>query len=226
MITTKKIREDYWEGSASCSNVKKRQKEWTQLWNMKLPPKIKIFCWRLALNSLPTGSVLKSRSMVDTAECRLCDAGEDTWDHALLNCTSSKCICAQLDEELIEVMDTLSFPDPKHWVFFVCSNFSQSDSIRILITCWAIWQARRKAIYDGIFQSPLSTMAMVNTLIDELEIVEGFQLKEKNQPQKLKSRHWIAPPSGQCKINTDAAVATMLTKEVLGLYVEMIKESS
>jgi len=39
-------------------------------------------------------------------------------------------------------------------------------------------------------------MAMVNTLIDELEIVEGFQLKEKNQPQKLKSRHWIAPPSG------------------------------
>ena len=138
MITAKKIREDYWEGSASCSNMKKRQKEWTQLWNMKLPPKIKIFCWRLALNSLPTGSVLKSRSMVDTAECRLCGADEDTWDHALLNCTSSKCIWAQLDEESIEVTETLSFPDPKHWVFFVCINFSQSDSIRILITCWAI----------------------------------------------------------------------------------------
>jgi hypothetical protein len=93
---------------------------------MKLSPEIKIFCWLLVLNSIPSGSVLKSRNMVDTAECKLCGTDEDTWDHALLHCTSSICIWAQLDEELTKVMATLRISDPKHWVFFVCSNFSQA----------------------------------------------------------------------------------------------------
>jgi len=63
----------------------------------------------------------------------------------------------------------------------MCSNVSQADGIRILVTCWAIWQARRKAIFDGIFQSPLSIMATINRVIDELKIVEGFQRIEKGQ---------------------------------------------
>ena len=61
----------------------------------------------------------------------------------------------------------------------MCSNVSQADGIRILVTCWAIWQARRKAIFDGIFQSPLSIMATINRVINELKIVEGFQRIEK-----------------------------------------------
>jgi hypothetical protein len=44
MITAKKSREDYFEGRTSCSDVQKIQRQWKQLWNMKLPPKIKIFC--------------------------------------------------------------------------------------------------------------------------------------------------------------------------------------
>ena len=74
---------------------------------------------------------------------------------------------------------TLCISDPMHWVLFMCSNVSQADGIRILVTCWAIWQARRKAIFDGIFQSPLSIMATINMVIDELKIVEGFQRIEK-----------------------------------------------
>ena len=63
MIEAKKSKEDYFEGRASCSDIGKKRKEWIQLWNMKLPSKVKVFCWRLALNSLPTASVLESRNM-------------------------------------------------------------------------------------------------------------------------------------------------------------------
>ena len=50
MIEVKKSREDYFEGQTSCSDVEKRQREWKQLWKMELLPKIKKFCWRLALS--------------------------------------------------------------------------------------------------------------------------------------------------------------------------------
>jgi hypothetical protein len=89
--------------------------------------------------------------MVDTPQCKLCGADEDTWDHALLHCTVSRCTWAQLDEDITELISTLRISNPKHWVFFMCSNVSKTDGILILITCWAIWQARRKELYDGIF---------------------------------------------------------------------------
>ena len=92
MIETKKSREDYFEGRASCSDIETRQKEWKHLWGMQLPSKIKVFCWRLALNSIPTGEVLKSRNLATSAECRICGAGEDSWEHALLHYTMSKCV--------------------------------------------------------------------------------------------------------------------------------------
>jgi hypothetical protein len=76
--------------------------------------KIKVFYWRLALNSLPAASVLESRSMSQKGECKICGATKDTWDHALLHCTMSKCVWALVDEEVTELLSTLHFFDPKH----------------------------------------------------------------------------------------------------------------
>ena len=100
----------------------------------------------------------------------------------------------------------------------MCSNVSQADGIRILVTCWAIWQARRKSIFDGIFQSPLSIMATINRVIDELKIVEGFQRIEKGlSQQRAKSTYWLPPESGRCKINVDAAIAKADYKGCVGV---------
>jgi len=206
LIQAKKSREDYFESRASCSDIETRQKEWKHLWGMQLPSKIKVFCWRLALNSIPTGKVLKSRNLATSAECKICGAGEDSWEHALLHCTVSRCVWALVDEEITELLATLRISDPKHCALFMCCNIPQVEGIRILITCWAIWHARRKAIHEGVFQSPLSIMAKVNQLIQELETINGIKPKGMKKYQtKQKSQRWIAPEQGLCKINTDAA---------------------
>ena len=89
----------------------------------------------------------------------------------------------------------------------MCCNIPQADAIRILVTCWAIWQARRKAIHEGVFQSPYSIMVMINRLIEELEMLRGMEFKRGKQLQcKQKTRRWKAQEQGKCKINTDAAV--------------------
>jgi hypothetical protein len=44
-------------------------------------------------------------------------SNKDTWDHALLHCTMSKCVWSLVDEEVTELLAaTLYFSDPKHWV--------------------------------------------------------------------------------------------------------------
>lgn len=208
LIESKKSREDYFEGRANCSNYAARRKEWKKLWSMKLPSKIKVFCWRLVLNTIPTDSVPKNRNMATTAECKICGAAEDTWDHALLNCTMSRCVWAQVDEDLTELIATLRISDPLHWVFFMCGNIPHVVGVRILVICWAIWHARRKAIHEGVFQSPFATIASASRLIEELDIIKGLEQNEKNHNnQKQRARPWIEPKRGQSKINTDTAIA-------------------
>jgi hypothetical protein len=89
----------------------------------------------------------------------------------------------------------------------MCSNMAQVEGRLVLVTCWAIWQARRKAIYDGIFHSPLSIFNMVNKLLNELQTLEKYQMNGMcQQPKKVIIGHWMAHESGQFKVNIDAAV--------------------
>jgi ribonuclease HI len=49
---------------------------------------------------------------------------------------------------------------------------------------------------------------MVNRLLNELQTLEKYQMKGMcQQPKKVNVRHWMAPKSGQFKVNTDVAVA-------------------
>jgi hypothetical protein len=73
--------------------------------------------------------------MTSTAECKICGADEDTWEHALIHCTMSRCVWAQLGEEITELLATICISDAMHWVFFMCSNIPQTDGIKILVTC-------------------------------------------------------------------------------------------
>jgi hypothetical protein len=80
---------------------------------------------------------------------------------------------------------------------------------RISVTLWAIWTARRKAIHEDIFQSPLSTHGFVTSFLDELKTLDAGKSQPNNrvqvQPQGVQ-RRWIPPASSMPKINVDAAV--------------------
>jgi hypothetical protein len=60
LIETKKNRENCFESHDNCSYLQKNKNEWKHLWSTKIPWKIKVFCWRLAHNLLPSSSVSKN----------------------------------------------------------------------------------------------------------------------------------------------------------------------
>ena len=51
---------------------------------------------------------------------------------------------------------------------------------RVLVTMWAVWWARRRAIHDNQFQSPLSTHVFVQKFMAELDQIpeKGARTKE------------------------------------------------
>ena len=49
-----------------------------------------------------------------------------------------------------------------------------SDFVRLIVTIWAIWGARRKAIHEDIFKSPSATDGFINSYLADLQVVKGI----------------------------------------------------
>ena len=56
-----------------CSAVHSQTSFWKVIWHLNIPPKIRIFAWRVCKNGLPTMLNLRSRGLNISGFCLLCD---------------------------------------------------------------------------------------------------------------------------------------------------------
>ncbi|WVZ54113.1 hypothetical protein U9M48_004968 [Paspalum notatum var. saurae] len=128
--------------------------------------------------------------MAQQDTCALC-GDRDSWRHSLLECNMAKCVWALESEEIVEHMCMIPYDEVRLWVAEVMSTLKHADLTRVLVTLWAIWYARLKAIHENIFQSPFSTHSFTSTAA---------------KTRKVEPR-WISPPAGVVKVNADAAIS-------------------
>ena len=87
----------------------------------------------------------------------------DTWRHSLFDCRMARCVWALSDEDLTEKIISNREKDAKLWMLWLVDTLPSVDLARVLVTMWAIWWARRRAIHDDQYQSPLSTHIFVDS---------------------------------------------------------------
>ncbi|KAL5835105.1 hypothetical protein ACOSQ3_014694 [Xanthoceras sorbifolium] len=59
---------------------------WKILWRLKIPSKIKLFCWKACNNWLPTVQVLRSCHLHTSGCCQFCRNSEESVLHAIWSC--------------------------------------------------------------------------------------------------------------------------------------------
>ena len=177
---------------------------WTKLWGFNVPSKLKMFLWRFARNTTPTGALLHHRNMADTPACVLC-GGEDTWRHALLNYTVSRSTWALSSEHIIDALSKNEEGDAKRWLSSMHEALSQESFTTLVVKLWALWGARRKAIHEQIYQSPFQVHAFIQSYIRELEAIKSVNTSHDGNSIP-RSTSWIPPPTGLTILNVDAAV--------------------
>ena len=87
----------------SQSNVSAEEKEWTELWSIKVPSKVWVFLWRMARISIPTGHMRHHRNMAPNQRCVLYGAAY-SWRHALLECNLARSVWALERENISEFL--------------------------------------------------------------------------------------------------------------------------
>ncbi|XP_051211644.2 uncharacterized protein [Lolium perenne] len=207
LAATKRVREDWLDGNSAASDTTKEEKAWSKLWKIYVPSKIRLFLWRLAKHSIPTEDIRHHRQMAPTPACSICGL-EDSWRHSLIECNPARCVWALTAEDITEHIALSTEPTAKQWLFHMIESMGKDDLTRMLVTLWAIWHAKRKAVHEDIYQSPMATMGFVNNFLSDTALCERASPVQQRKPVPVpRQAAWIAPPEGRSKINVDAAVA-------------------
>ncbi|KAK2645906.1 hypothetical protein Ddye_021101 [Dipteronia dyeriana] len=60
------------------------------LWKLKIPPKIRIFIWRVCLNAIPFLENLWKKKIVKVACCSRCESRVESVSHVIFGCRTVK----------------------------------------------------------------------------------------------------------------------------------------
>jgi hypothetical protein len=77
----------------------------------------------------------------------------------------------------------------------------------MLVTLCSIWTARRKAIHEGEFQTPLTTHHFVRNFFYYLALIPKPKSPASQTTAQSTKRKWIPPSDDHAKANVDRAVS-------------------
>jgi hypothetical protein len=117
----------------------------------------------------------------------------------------SRCVWALADEEVTEHMHRSEEGNAREWLATLTKTLSHSNQTRVFVTLWAIWRARRKAIDEQEYRSPLSVHLFVEIFIADLIQPDERRLRQPTVVTATAPAR-IPPPQGMLKINVDAGV--------------------
>ena len=87
------------------------------------------------------------------------------------------------------------------------NDLPHASMVKLVVTLWAIWSARRKAIHEGVLQSPHATHAFVTSFISALDSLKTpthiAQNVAATSSGARRTSTWLAPAVGVAKIQVD-----------------------
>jgi hypothetical protein len=133
--------------------------EASQIWNSKVPKKVKVFGWLLHLNKINTRANLLHKHIISSDICPRCQAQPEDRNHLFFSCPASAAIWRhmRLTPNTISFSDIWSSPLPTNLPRSVWNTVA-------LIILWKIWDAWNAKVFRNIDQP--HTLTVKNIISD------------------------------------------------------------
>lgn len=117
---------------------------WKKLWKLRLPPKIKIFSWKLLHQRLPTLDYLVKLGFHSPNICILCKQDVEYVHHLFYKCAFTSAIWVHLEHQHRGLDLTHVIERGASWHL---SNSEVNILELILITYWQVWKERNATTF-------------------------------------------------------------------------------
>ena len=173
---------------------------WKRLWKLKIPPKIRIFWWRVVHNFLPTKMELHRRHVEPEATCYTCGAAIECLFHIVFECP-----VARMFWDEVKKLTGIKIPKLHQatWVKDLLTGDHCSVSSAELIICgvWSLWTGRNARKHGKVEWRSAAAARHISSMLEDF-IGSGTDTSSRQEVTRVR---WSGPPSGWMKVNTDAA---------------------
>jgi hypothetical protein len=135
---------------------------WQKFWKCKVPPKVRVFWWRILNEYIPSRSNLHRQHIDPLSICDTCGAYDETTFHALLEGTYARQFWSRL-RELTGVKLPVLTPESWSSALLEDRTFGEQDRMIILCGMWSVWRARNNRQYN---KAPIDMRAAINWALD------------------------------------------------------------
>lgn len=171
---------------------------WNEVWNLNLPPKIRMVLWRVCRNILPHAVELTRRRVSSNPFCSHCKSELETTAHVLMVCRGLNQIWEGPPFGLPEVETHIS---PWALLQMFKHKLANEDFLVAMVVWWKAWEMRNKEVFgEEIVQQDILGWAK--------KYLEGYlELQVKPPPADSipLPAIWIPPDPGYIKVNVDVA---------------------
>jgi hypothetical protein len=202
-----------------------RRSLYKRIWSAPVPPKVRIFAWRLSQEGLATQYNRRQQKLTRHATCQICGEGDENGHHAVVNCTKARAL-------RYEMRAAWSLPDEKQfqfrgpdWLLLLLDSVGRATGAHILLLFWRAWHLRNDSVHGKGTDSVMGSANFLTSYSDSLQIESSIQqagptekgkakVGEVARPGKMntggdpveepRTRGWEPPPHGWIKVNTDA----------------------
>ncbi|CAL1352559.1 unnamed protein product [Linum trigynum] len=127
---------------------------WKVLWNLPIPPKLKVFLWRVVRGFLPMRQILQGKSLSDTSTCPVCSAAVETISHCFFDCRVARGIWTLAGKEHVRAAMAVVSNDMAWYNLFFNMQLSKVDMAEVVFLVWRVWKGRCWTTYDNIQYLP------------------------------------------------------------------------
>ena len=116
---------------------------WKSIWKLDVPPKVKVFWWRVIHDYLPARQVLHRRHIEPTVHCELWGADEESVRHVLIECIVARIFWEQAKKITGTKLPVLHL---QPWAINLLCDTVSSRKDRLVIICgmWTLWSLRNR----------------------------------------------------------------------------------
>ena len=172
------------------------------IWNLKVPPHVRVFLRRTAHQCLPTRDNLSNCSIPYTESCVSYDLIAESHIHTFLVCSKAiegwdKIGIGTIIREMLLGANNFST-----MLFDLFSRLKEQDKLSASITLWSFWKSRNAKLLDSTDSRPTSIITCAHDVLHEWSCLQKAKHLTRLPDQQLV---WIKPQLGHIKCNVDAA---------------------